>query len=119
MVYNFRMYSNDLKEKILKVIKENKLTNSQISKLFKISRKTIYNWRKKCVSNCFKTRKVRISLNIKNFVEKFVIEQINFSYKKLILTINKKFNITISKSTIYNILAERKIRKKNFTRNSY
>ncbi|WP_375315881.1 IS630 transposase-related protein [Wolbachia endosymbiont (group A) of Colletes cunicularius] len=40
-------YSEDLRERVLKVVDEKKMTMEEVSKMFKIDRKTIYWWRKR------------------------------------------------------------------------
>jgi len=42
-----RPYSEDLRERVLKVVDEKKMTMEEISNMFKIDRKTIYWWRKR------------------------------------------------------------------------
>lgn len=40
-------YSEDLRERVLKVVDEKKMTMEEVRKMFKIDRKTIYWWRKR------------------------------------------------------------------------
>ena len=79
-----------------------------IPKIFQISRSTYYHWKKYSP----KQRKVKITPNIKCFIRTYVINKINFDYKKLINIIQRKFYIQISKSSVYNILKQMKITKK-------
>ncbi|NSM56752.1 hypothetical protein HET73_04955 [Wolbachia endosymbiont of Atemnus politus] len=39
-------YSEDLRERVLKAVDEKEMTMEEISKMFKMDRKTIYWWRK-------------------------------------------------------------------------
>lgn len=120
-------YSYDLKMKILGFIKSKKFTNLEIINMFKINKKTFYK-----IKNNLKLRggskysnlksykrKTKITDSIKNFIEKYVITRINFDYKKLITIINKKYNILISKTSIYRILENKKITKKKLVINKY
>ena len=59
---------------------------------------------------------VKITSNIKSYIYKYVIKRIVFNYKNLLLLIKKKFNITISKSSIYNILHNLHITRKKINK---
>ena len=91
--------------------------------LYKISRSTIYNWINLYKSNKLFTKKkykrikYKFSVTIFNFINAYVKRDTNFNYKILINLILYRFNLIISKSSIYNILAKlnftkKKIRKK-------
>lgn len=66
-----------------------------------------YNYLKKSI------RRTKINNQVKTYIKSYVTSNINFDYKKLIMLVNKNYNIVISKSTIYNILKDDKIKKKN------
>ena len=113
-------YSNDLKIKIIGVIKSRKFTNIEIMKIFGINKKTFYK-----IKNDSKLRggskyshlksykrKSKITNSIKNFIIKYVTDKINFNYKKLLCIINKKYNLFISKTSIYRILKNYGVTKK-------
>ena len=102
----------------MECIEMNEFNNFEISIIFGIDLKTIYNWKKQYQNNTLynnQNRKTKISPKIKLYIENYVTTRVNFNYKKLIVTIKKKFNIQISKTTIYHVLKEKKIKKKNFT----
>jgi transposase len=85
--------------------------------MFKISKKYFYKLKnsiksKKLNKNKKIDRKSKITSQIKDYIKKYVRRKVNFDYKKLIMVIKEKFNVTIGKSTIYNILAAVKITKK-------
>lgn len=40
-------YSKDLRERVLKVVDEKKMSMQEISEMFNIDRKTLYRWRKR------------------------------------------------------------------------
>ena len=111
------MYSKDLKETVIECIKMGKLSESEIVSIFEIDRKTVYNWKQQYKNDTlhnYKNRTHKISKQIRTYIENYVISRINFNYRKLIKIILIKFDISVSKSSIYNILEERKIKKKNF-----
>jgi transposase len=107
-------YSIDLKRRVLQCKKSKRYTDTEIIKIFKISSDTFYKWIKEEQNNKFgsKTRKPKINYNIEKYIIKYVTTRINFKCPKLIRIINTKFNIKISKSSIYNILKKHKIKKK-------
>ena len=91
--------------------------------MFNIGNGTLYNW----VNNKGNlkpkyTRKSKFTPACKCYIRTYVISHINFDYKKLIYLINKKFKISISKSSIYSLLSQmhitrQKIRKKIVIKN--
>lgn len=113
-------YSNDLKKKILKCILSKKYTDTQIMNIFEISRKTFYKFKKLSKlkgydkNNILRNsrRKSKITNPIKTYIKKYVLCKIIFNYKKLIANIKMKYNMLISKSIIYKILSDAKIKKK-------
>jgi len=46
------------------------------------------------------------------YIKKYVTRNINFNYAKLVQLINKNFNVLVSKTTIYDVLAKKNITKK-------
>ena len=112
-------YSNDLRKKIIDCIHSRKYTNVEIINIFKINRKTFYKIKNESSSGskCAKKQNVRkratkITNKLRSYIRSYVVSNINFDYKKLIGLIHKKFNTTISKSSIYKILSDSKIKKK-------
>ncbi len=110
-------------------INENELSNIEIMKYFEISKTTFYKLKneasirgnskppkKKLISN---KRNTKITNEIKNYIVKYALNNINFNRLKLISLINKKFGILISKTSIYTTLANKKIRKKKSTKKFY
>ena len=61
-------------------------------------------------------RKIKITIQIKQFIKNYVISKKIFSFKKLLLCIKKEYNVIISKSSIYNILKEQNITRKRVQR---
>jgi transposase len=107
-------YSKDLKTKILKCIKLKEFSDTEIIRIFNINRMTFYRWKNQFKNNSSKNshRKLKINNSIKNYIKKYVITKVNFNYKKLIKNIEMKYKITISKSIIYKVLEDNKIKKK-------
>lgn len=120
-------YSYDFKLKIFNLIKSKKFNNIEIMNIFKISRRTFYK-----IKNDHKLRggskysyleknkrDTKITETIRKFITNYVIKHINFDHKELMLVINKKFNVLVSKTSIYRILKEENISKKKHTLNKY
>ena len=113
-------YSYDLKIKILGFIKSKKFTNIEIINMFQISNKTFYSIKNdpklrsgsKYSNSDTHKRTTKITIDIRNFIVKYVTTKVNFDYKKLIRIINKKYNTLISKTSVYRILKEEDITKK-------
>ena len=111
----------DLKIKILKFIESKKFTRIEIMNMFKMSKKTFYKIKNdfqlrennKCSYKKSHKRTTKITDSIKKFIIKYVTSKVIFDYKKLICIINKKYNVSISKSSIYGILKNHNITKKN------
>ena len=78
--------------------------------MLNISKRTFYKLKTESINNSKRTSK--ITQKIKFFIVTYVTTKINFDYRVLIKLIHDKFKISISKSTIYNILKNNKIRKK-------
>ena len=96
-------YSNDLINKIILNIKNKKYTDTEIIKIFNISRKTYYNIKKNM--NTFKAnskriikRKSKITKSIRNYVSNYVLRKVNFDCNKLISLITKKYSIRFKQS---------------------
>ncbi|MCM1002344.1 IS630 transposase-related protein [Wolbachia pipientis] len=112
-----RPYSEDLRERVLKVVDEKKITMEEISKMFKIDRKTIYWWRKrreetgsiKPSSGYQKGHSHKIK-DLDSFA-KFLDENRDITVEKII----EKFG-NICKDTVYNYLKKVNYTyKKNFS----
>ena len=95
----------------------NNINNKVVDTLtiFNISNGSLYNWIKKDKKGNLEPnymRKSKFSPVCKCYIRTYVINHINFDYKKLIKLIKRKFNISISKSSIYNLLSKMKITRK-------
>ena len=79
---------------------------------------TFYKIKNQINERCLKNSKriTKITNPIKIYIKIYVTRKIIFNYKKLIILIYKNFNVIISKSTIYNILKDSKIKKKIYVR---
>lgn len=85
-----------------------------IIEIFKISNGSLYNW-----INAYKNhhliekqkykKKSKFIDEIKQYIINYVVKKNNFNAICLIKNVNKRFNITISQSSIYKILKENKI----------
>lgn len=118
-------YSDDLKSRIINAIKMKKYTDIELIKLFGVSRKTFYKFKNELTTSTASNskrhtkRNTKINMALRNYIKKYVTRNINFNYKKLITLVNKKFNISISKSSIYDILKKANIKKRNFTKGKF
>ena len=97
----------------------NRTTESieDILKKFNISNGSLYNWihldKLNNLSNKKKyIKKSKITENIKKYIYKYIIRKMIFNYRKLIQLIKKKFNIIISKSSLYKTIKICKITRK-------
>ena len=90
---------------------------SKLLTIFKISNGSLYNWIRLFKNNTLAEKKKYfkksiILPHIKCFIRAYVIRKINFIYKSLIKAIKRKFNIIISKTSIYSVLKKLNITRK-------
>ena len=106
-------YSYELKKLILKLSAMKMMSNKKLSKCTNISRTSIYYWRNgRYLTITTPKRKSKIIPPIKCYIRSYVLRKINFNRFKLIRLIKKKFNISISKSTLYSIIRKMNLRNK-------
>jgi len=107
-------YSNDLKKKIIDNIRSKKYTDIEMINFFNISRGTFYKIKKNINKEIIyrNKRTSKITTTIMTYIKKYVTRNINFNYTKLVQLINKNFNVLVSKTTIYDVLAKKNITKK-------
>lgn len=113
-------YNYIFKLQVIKCYNSSNYTISELLNIFGISNGTLYNWIRKYENNTLEERKIRelkITPNMKCYIREYVIKRINFDYKRLTRIIKKKYNVSISKSSIYECLkymniTRKKIRKK-------
>tara|TARA_B110001454_G_scaffold97999_1_gene92749 strand:+ start:2418 stop:3377 length:960 start_codon:yes stop_codon:yes gene_type:complete len=96
-----------------------KQTISDILKIFKISNGSLYNWvnqyNQKMLTNKCKYKKMsKYTPAIKCFIRAYVIKHIDFDYKKLIINIKNKYKLTISITSLYDIIKQMNITRKQF-----
>lgn len=94
---------------------------SDIVKLFNISNGTLYNWINKCKSNNLTekkhyTKNSKYTPEIKCYIRAYVLKYNEFDYKKLIISIKRKYRLVISRSMIYKIIGMMNITRKKFKR---
>src|SRR5690349_15145464 len=97
--------SNDLKMRIINCIKMKKYSDTEIINIFCISKYTFYKLKKESTYGSKKNikRSTKINGKIRSYIKSYVVTNINFNYKKLINLIYQRYNVRISKSSIYNI----------------
>lgn len=107
-------YNKNFKLRVINCSNERLMTTNKIIQIFDVSNGSIFNWKNKYNANNLDNikRKSKIKPHIKCYIRLYVINRINFNYKNLIKLIKRKFNLLISKSSIYNILKQMNIRKK-------
>lgn len=110
MTYDYKYKSRVVDCKNDKILSRKKLLES-----FDISNGSLYNWLSKHNSNTLDTKTVRkpkVTPVIRCYIRQYVLRRPLFDKCKLIKQIYKKFNIKISKSTIYKIIEELHITRK-------
>ena len=105
------------KVNVVKCHKTKKYTVKKLLSIFNISRSSLYNWIKLYDNNELSekqkyTKTSKYTIDIKDYICKYVLKKINFDCNKLIRLINKNFNIDSKKSKIYEILKESNITRK-------
>ena len=98
-----------------------KHTVKDILNLFKISNGTLYNWINAYKNNNLTekatyTKSSKYTIEIRQYIQTYVLKVISFDYKKLIRNIETKFMISVSKTMIYEILDTLKITRKKFNK---
>src|SRR5579872_2911559 len=110
--------SRDLIERIERCIKLKKYTRNEILDIFNISKNTYNN-----INNAIKygstynskritSRKTKITNPIKKYIISYVTKKGTFEHSRLIFLVKRKFNIDISYGSIYKILKDNKVKKK-------
>ena len=118
MRYNY--YPLIFKQSVIRHYYHNNRKNiKNILHIFKISKSSLYNWiylykNNKLTHKKKYIKKSKIAYHIKCYIRSYVLRKKVFMYKKLLILIKRKYNISISKSTLYNIL-----KKLNITRKRY
>lgn len=115
-------YSLMYKIKIIEFYNRNlinkKFSINEILTIFNISNGSLYHWLKLYKSNklhikpIYKRTNNKITSVIKCYIRFYVLKRIDFRYKLLIKNIYKKFQVKISKSSIYAILGKMNITRK-------
>lgn len=115
-------YSLDLKALVLHYNYNTNLSKQNIAKIFNISQKTLYNWRKECENSDLLNKSVleiknklieqnniknktkyksKLTDDVKEYIKKYIDKRITINIKKLLSNLRKKFDISIKKSTLY------------------
>lgn len=89
----------------------------ELLSIFGISRGSLYNWLKLYKDGQLQEKikyfkESKYTIEVKEYIHNYVAKKINFSYRKLIYLIDKRFNIKSHKSSIYNILKEKGLSRK-------
>ena len=113
--------SNDLKIRIINCIKMKKYSDTEIKNIFDISKHSFYKLKNESIYGSKKNikRSTKINGKIRSYIKSYVVTNINFNYKKLIKLVYQRYNVSISKSSIYDILRESKIKKKRLSLSKY
>ena len=98
---------------------KNKITIKELVKIFNISIGSLYNWLKQYNNNSLQEKKKYIKCSkytpiIKSYIKSYILQYPSFDYIVLMKKVMRKFNITISKTSLYEI-----INKLNFTRKKF
>lgn len=96
---------------------QNKTIKSTL-KIFGISKSSLFNWKNKYESNMLNEKEkyykvnLKIDSSIKTFIYDIINKNTNFNYLIILSKIKAKFNLQISKSSLYNIINELNFSKK-------
>jgi len=124
------MYSIDIIKSSIKLyfnLKNNKIIGKEriniINNVYNLHINTLYNWIKLYYKNNtfdfslyksnFKYNNTKITSNIENFIINSIDINNNFNIKKIKNNILNRFNISLSKSTIYHVLHKNNLTYKN------
>ncbi|AYV77116.1 MAG: HTH and integrase core domain protein [Barrevirus sp.] len=100
--------------------KNKKLTSiNEILKIFSVSNGSLYNWLALYDIGELKEKKqyTKVSIftpAIKCFIRSYILKYANFDYNKLIKSIKRKYDVPISKSSLYDIIGKLNITRKKF-----
>ena len=91
----------------------------EILDILNISNGVLYNWLKDYNNNNLKNKSKynkssKCTPVTKCFIRSYIIKHADFEYKKLIKIIIKKYNVQISKTTLYDIIGKMNITRKKF-----
>lgn len=109
-------YPYIFKLRVVRYYLENNIKVSELLNIFKISRGSLYNWINQYNNNELSEKETYTKrskfINVKGYICNYVTTRKTFDYNRLIFIIKKRYNINISKSSLYNILKERNITRK-------
>ena len=115
-----KIYSIDTKLSLINFYNSELFTIVNALYIFNISKSTLYNWinlyneQLLHVSNNRSTYKSKISPPIHKYIITYVTKKVSFNIKNLRRYIRNIFNVFVSKSSIYRILAINNITNKKF-----
>ncbi len=114
-----KIYSHELKKSVVNFYKSNIWSIDNALQIFNVSKSSIYSWIKMDKENLlFKDSNVRCDYEkkINNEIEKYIVshvtKKVNFNKKNIKRYTKRKFNISISKSSIYRVLKKNNITNK-------
>ncbi|AYV77371.1 MAG: HTH and integrase core domain protein [Dasosvirus sp.] len=105
------------KIKVVELYLTKKVPIKELLLMFGISRGSLYNWIKLHKTNELDEKKKynkesKYTNYVRDYVCKYVINRVNFDYKRIIKLTEKKYGIKCSKSSVYVILKENNISRK-------
>ena len=114
-------YPEFFKRLVVNKYNDRKIKISKLLDTYNISNGSLYNWinKVKCNESLIKkqyNKKSKYTGAIKCYIRSYVIRNHTFDYRKLLLLIQRKYNVTASKSSIYRILANMTITRKRVRR---
>ena len=124
------VYNNKYKQQVLKIYYNRnnnkfKINIEQILYIYNIARSTLYEWikNKNDIMNDVKKKRKKIykklNDNIVQYICNYIDEYKQFKIKKLKKYIQKKFKISISRQSIYNVLKNNNYTYKKIKENYY
>lgn len=117
---NYNYYPLVFKQTVIRSYYDNNCKNiKNILCIYKISKSSLYNWislhkTNKLTYKKIYTKKSKILPEIKCYIRSYVLRKKRFIYKKLITMIKKRYNVPISKTSLYNVLKKLNITRKRF-----
>ena len=106
------------KERVVKYYNSCKSASvKDVLHIFNISNGSLFNWlnlsSKQMLADKMKyTKQSKATPAIKCYIRVYILKKINFNYKLLLRYIKRKFNTTLSKSTLYNVIHKLNISRK-------
>ena len=108
-------YDKLFKLRVIECYNTKKYSIEEILQIFQISNGSLYNWIHNYNNNISLERKQKdskVAPIIKCYIREYIIKHIVFNYRNILKLINKNYNVSISKSTLYSVISSLNITRK-------